>query len=148
MERIAEKSRGASVFAISPENLDVYIKECRQCAHTCRTCADGCCGNPEKFSEIIDVCLECAKTCESLAKGLLLHKQGVKNVRHIQIEASIIACRICARQLSQREKESDCIAVCAASVQRCEEIITTLLPKSLRPKNSKISTFLKFFVVK
>jgi hypothetical protein len=148
MGSIAGKSGGASVFNISPERLDIYIKECMHCAHTCRTCADGCAGNPNRFSEIIDVCLQCAKTCESLAKGLSLHKQGVKNIRQVQIEAAIVSSRLCANRCEQRAKEFDCIEVCAKSVRRCEEIITTLLQKPSRPKGAKIFTFLKSFTIK
>ena len=148
MERIAEKSGGASVFNISPQNLDIYIKECMHCAHTCRTCADACAGNPGRFSEIIDVCLECAKTCESLAKGLLLHRQGVKNVRQVQIEATIIVCRLCASRCEQRAKEFDCIPVCVTAVRRCGEIVRTLLPKPSHPKSAKLFTFFKAIVGK
>jgi hypothetical protein len=147
MERITEKSGGASVFNIIPQNIDIYIKECMHAAHTCRTCADGCAGNASKFSEVINVCLECAKACESLAKALLLHKQGIKNVRQVQIEATIVSCRACANRCTQRSREFDCIEVCAKSVRRIEEIITTLLPKSSRPKISKIFTFFKSFTV-
>ena len=143
MGHIAEKVGGASLFNISPQNLDVYIKETMHCAHTCRTCADSCSRSPARFSEIINVCLECAKTCESLANALSLHKQGVKNVRQIQIEATIVSSRLCAGRCEQRARESDCIEVCANAARRCEEIIKTLLPKSSRYNSSRIFTFLK-----
>jgi hypothetical protein len=148
MERIAEKSGGVSISNTSPVNLDIYIKECMHCAHTCRTCADGCAGNSSRFSEIINACLECAKTCESLAKALLLQKQGIKHVRQVQIEASVVACRLCASRCESRADESDSISVCAKAARRCEEIVKTLLPKSSHPIRSKIFTYLKVIVGK
>jgi hypothetical protein len=148
MERIAEKFAGVSASNVSSLKLDIYIKECMHCAHTCRTCADSCAGNPSRFSEIINVCLECAKTCESLAKGLSLQKQGIRLVRQVQIEATIVASRLCASRCMPRANESDAISVCADAVRRCEEVIKTLRPKPSHPIGVKIFAYLRTFVGK
>lgn len=136
MKKISETTGHTFSSNISPENLDSYIKECAHCAHTCRTCAEACAVKPEKFSAIIDVCLECAKTCESLARGLSLHKQGVRNVFKVQIEACIVTCRLCLRRCMEKSDTFDCVLVCAQAARRCAEVLSVLLPK-FSPSNGK-----------
>lgn len=129
MKRISETTGHMYSLSISPQILDSYIQECTHCAHTCRTCADACSAKPAKYSDIIGVCLECAKICESLIRELLLQKQGVRQIRKVQIEACIVTCRLCARRCVEKAGDFDCILICAKAARRCADVISSLLPK-------------------
>jgi hypothetical protein len=132
---------------LSVHNLDIYIKECLDCAQTCRVCAEAHINNANKYSKYIDACLECAKTCEATAKALLLHKNGIKTIQPTRLEACAIACKVCW-QICKKLGEHDSFAVCAEYAQRCEEILHALI-RSTSPKTSaRVVTFLNFFAKK
>lgn len=143
MKSISGKTGHIFSLSISPQNIDSYIKECTHCAHTCRICADACAVNPGKFSEIIDVCLECAKTCESLVRELVLQKQGVRNIRKVQIEACIVTCRLCARRCVERVSDFECVLVCAQAARRCADVVSVLLPKFSSSNGKGFFSFLR-----
>jgi hypothetical protein len=145
MSRIAEVGEGRISSALSQNNLDIYINECTNCAHTCRVCAEASTvgGGATKFSRCIDACLECAKTCETAARALSIHRQGTRDISTFQLEACIIACKLCARTCGERGGGFECFAVCAEASRRCAEVISTLLSHKPKPKSL---TFLRGFV--
>jgi hypothetical protein len=146
MDRITEKGVGTRADEPRQQNLDLHIEECSHCAHTCRTWAEAYLDRPEKIATIIDACLDCARTCEATARALLLHKQGVRNIRQLQIEACVIACKACARQCMEKASSFDGLSVCATTALRCEEILRTLLStKAPQVNGTKFFTFLRVF---
>lgn len=126
-------------------NLDIYIKECFDCAQTCRICAEAHTDKASKFAEYINACLECAKICEATAKTLLLYKSGAKNIRLVQIQACIVACSMCAQKCRKLEEKNECFAACVESALRCEEIMRALMRSGSPPKNTKVAAFLRSF---
>jgi hypothetical protein len=130
----------------SIHNLDIYIKECTDCAQTCRACAEAHADNAKKFAKYIAACLECAETCEATAKALLLHKNGIKNIQQAQLEACVIACRLCAQICERLGEKIECFKACAESARRCEEIMRALLRSASPKRSAKAATFLKLLV--
>lgn len=142
MDRITEKR--TDVSDLSRTNLDLYIRECRHCAQTCRAWAETFAGGAGKNSVTIDACLNCARACEAMANSLLLDQQGIRNVHQAQIEACVTSCRVCAKQCEQRAKNFEGLSVCAKAARRCEEMLLALIgPKVYRIHGSKFFTFFR-----
>jgi hypothetical protein len=142
MQPIAEKGGNVATAGLDGYNLDIYIKECGHCALTCRTWAEAYKGGAKKLAESIDACLECARICEATARALLLHKQGVKGFRDVQIEACVMTCRVCARQCQQQAAQCEGLSVCANVATHCEETMRMLLRPKISQRNK--SGFLAF----
>ena len=137
-----------TMSALSVYNLNVYIKECLDCAQTCRVGAEALADNASKFAKYIAACLECAKTCEATAKALLLHKNRTKSIRQSQLEACVMACRVCGQICTKLGEEFECYTMCAESVRRCEEILRALIHSVFPKKSSGIVTLLKHLRVR
>jgi hypothetical protein len=145
MNRMAEIGGIAVTSDLRSHNLDMYIKQCNECALTCRSWAETFAGGGGgKVAATIDTCLDCARVCELLSRAFSLNKEGVKNVHPLQIEACMMACRACSHQCDKESDKFDGLSICADSARKCEELLRMLIrPKSMKSRESRVFSVFK-----
>lgn len=112
---------------------DVFscIRACFDCADACTVCADACLGEQmiQELVRCIRLNQDCADVCEATGKILTRQTEPSPTLTRSQLEACIIACRLCAEECEKHAQRHEHCRICAEACRRCEEECLRVLEK-------------------
>ncbi len=134
MDQISEMLRtspGATLTGSSA--LPECIRACLDCGQVCIACADACLGEEQvaMLKRCIRLNLDCADLCSVSTRLLMRQREPAHALLIAQLEATALACRLCAQECERHQERHAHCRVCARACRRCEEACASLL-NSLR----------------
>jgi len=105
------------------------ITACFECEETCTSCADACLGEQDVRTLVrcIRLDLDCADVCEATGRMLLRQTEADPAIIRAQLEACVVACRICGTECERHAPHMEHCRICAAACRRCAEACERLL---------------------
>ncbi len=100
------------------------------CAEICTACADACLAEPEHLEHLrrcIRTDLDCADICAITARVLMRQTETAHALVHAQLQACIVACRICADECESHSEMHDHCRICAETCRYCGDRCNFLL---------------------
>ena len=113
--------------------LVTCIQACLDCSQTCNACADACLAE-EMVADLrrcIRLNLDCADLCEVSARLLSRQTEAEVTLLRAQVEAMVLACRLCAEECERHADMHEHCRVCADACRRCEQACQQLLQGGL-----------------
>jgi hypothetical protein len=109
--------------------LESCIRACYACAQSCTACADACLGE-DMVAELV-LCirlnLDCADVCATTGRILSRQTTADWNLLRAQLEACLVACRICGDECASHADMHEHCRVCAEACVDCAESCQRLL---------------------
>ncbi|MDX2155805.1 MAG: four-helix bundle copper-binding protein [Hyphomicrobiaceae bacterium] len=105
------------------------IEACFDCSQTTVACADACLAEPDpaKLARCIRINGETSDI--AIVTGRLLSRRLPSNasIWAKQLEACVVAARMCAEECERHAAQHDHCRVCAAACRKCESAVNALL---------------------
>lgn len=104
--------------------LVAAIETAMDCAQICTSCADACLGetNVAQLTQCIRLNLDCADICSATAHVATRRTGSNEAVIVSQLEACVLACRLCAEECERHAEHHEHCRICADTCTRCERI--------------------------
>jgi hypothetical protein len=104
------------------------IEACFDCAQSCIACADACLGEQslQMLVRCIRLNLDCADVCDATGRVLSRQTEPDWSLLGAQLEACVVACRICGAECQKHADHHEHCRICAEACRRCEAACSSL----------------------
>jgi hypothetical protein len=109
--------------------LERTIRALHACAQACTSCADACLGEDDvaTLTRCIRSDLDCADVCAATARLLSRRTDTEWQIVRAQIEACLVACRLCGAECQRHADHMEHCRLCAQACNTCETACADLL---------------------
>jgi hypothetical protein len=114
---------------LAASSLASTMELLRLCSITCSQCADACLAEDAVFSMLrcIRTNLDCADVCQATAAILSRQTELSAALVRSQLEACVVACRVCAEECQKHGVHHEQCRLCAETCLECLEACERLL---------------------
>jgi len=111
------------------------IEACNECEFACNACADACLAedNVKNLLHCIRLNQDCVDACTSASRILGRQTQPDVGLLVAQVEAMVLACRLCAEECERHSSQHGHCRICAEVCRRCEQACHRVLQSVSAP---------------
>lgn len=105
------------------------VTACHDCSFACTACADACLAESmvAELVHCIRLNLDCADVCAATGNMLTRQTEPSAELLHRQLEACVLACRLCAEECEAHADAHEHCRVCAEACRACERTCQEML---------------------